>query len=877
MRRWQVIVSRLAALVRRPTDREVRDELEGYVAQLTDRYQRNGLSAEAARRAALVEAGGLAPLTEQVRAARVGFSLETTWRDVCHGARIIRRDPGYAVVVVLTMALGIGVTAAMFGVIQAVLWRPLPYPDANRLMVVEVDAHGVTNAGAAPGEALDLRANLKTLTAIASADGVDATLNVDGVMDHLAAVSATDDVLMLLGASPMWLGRPLRDADDEGRFSVRAIVISYDLWTRRFHGDPSIIGRHVEVNNLDVEIVGVTRPGFQVLLPPDNQAEETVDIWFPTGFEHSRSSRNDSLLARLSPSATREEAQAELDAMAARFVRDEPAAYPDGQLHFRLRPLREVLTGPSRAGLLALGAAVGFVLLIACVNVANMLLARVKYRERELAVRGALGASRPRLVRQLLAENVLLAALGGFGGWLLATEGVRLIAWIRPPSLPRLGHVAIDPLVLWVTIATTTLAAFAFGLLPAWVATDRATQFALQTGRGSTRGRVRQWQRRLAVAEVALSILPLVCAGLMARTFVNLSRAPLGFDPSQVVTASVSLSFRRYPTTRERVAFLRAALDRVRQLPGVDSASLGGPLPFSPYTVSRRCAPVEAPTRTVRATQLSAMPGFLRALGIRLVAGRDFTDEDLTTQGDVVIIDQTLARALWPDHPIGRRLVVHGDSDTTSLQVIGLTTPLRTARVRDASGPALFVPYQLYAINPADLVAKTSLTAATIGQALKATIETLGPGRPVFNIRPLAAITADSIAQERFTLVVLAGFASAALFLAAIGLFGTLSYLISQRQPEFGLRLALGASNGSLLRLVVIEGALLTFTGLAAGLFGTLGIVDLLRNLLYGVAAIDPLTLIGVTALVASVALAAVARPAWRAAHVDPTVALRAE
>jgi len=875
---WRLLSRVRSLLARRRADADLDDELEGYVATLAEGHRRAGLAPADAWRAALVEIGGVEQVREKVRGVRVGYALETAWRDLRYGARLIARSPGYAAVVVLTMALGIGINAATFTVIHAVLWRPLPYPDAERLVAIEVDARGVTDAGAAPGEALDLRAGLHSLTDVSMATGVDASLNVDGVMERVAAASATNDVLLLLGAEPMWLGRPLDDARDEGRDHVKSVIISHALWLRRFHADPSVIGRHIEVNNIDVEVVGVTRPGLRVYLPPLEHVDEAVDIWFPTGFASTRAFREGPLVARLGPGIRLGQAQAELDAIAAQFVAAFPAAYPDGQLRLRAVSLRDDLTRSSRPALVALGGAVAFVLLVACVNVANVMLARAKARERELAVRGALGATRARLVRQLFAENVLLTAIGGAGGWLIAIGAVALVGWLRPPHLPRQDEIVIGGLVLSWTMGLTILASLIFGVVPAWLLTGRGPHAMLNSGRGSAvMIRSRRWQRGLVVAEVALSIVPLVAAGLMARTFVNLTRAPLGFDPAGVLTASVPLSWRRFPDDDRRQALYLAAVDRVAHLPGVDAVSAGAPLPFSTWTVIRRCwADESTDALPVRASQLSVLPGFVRVLGVRLTAGRDLTDDDLTRHRAVAIVDEELARALWGGAALGRRLVIQSGATTETLEVVGVTAPIRTARVRDAGGPTFFVPYSTYAIG-LSLVVKTSMPMAPLGAAIKPAVEALGTDRPVFDIRPLTAIVDESIGEERFTTLVLVGFAAAALFLAAVGLFGTLSYLISQRTQEFGVRLALGASVAGLVRLVLWEGAVLTFAGTAAGIAASLGVAGVLRNLLYGVTPVDAPTLAGVAVVVGVVALVAIGRPAWRAARVDPVVALRSE
>jgi predicted permease len=415
-------------------------------------------------------------------------------------------------------------------------------------------------------------------------------------------------------------------------------------------------------------------------------------------------------------------------------------------------------------------------------------------------------------------------------------------------------------------------------VVPAWLLAARGPQAMLNSGRGTAlMVRSRRWQRGLVVAEVALSIVPLVAAGLMARTFVNLTRAPLGFDPSGVLTASVPLNFSRWPDDDRRQSLYLAFVDRIAHLPGVDAVSAGSPLPLSPIPVLRRSRADGVPNPIeVRASEFSVLPGFLHVLGVQLMAGRDLTEDDVTHHHAVVVVDQELALALWGGTAIGRRLTIQDGSTLQTFEVVGVTAPIRTARVRDAGGPTFFVPYSVDRVD-LSLVVKTRAAMAPLGAAIKEVAEALGTERPAFDIRPLAAIVDDSIGEERFTALVLVGFAGAALFLAAVGLYGTLNYLISQRTQEFGVRLALGASGAGLVRLVLWEGTVLTVGGTVGGLAAALGVAGVLRSLLYGVSGVDASTLSGVAFAVAVVALIAIGRPAWRAARVDPVVALRSE
>ena len=799
--------------------------------------------------------------------------LPTVVRDAQHGCRVLWRSPGYATVVILTIALGIGLNVAIFSVVHAVLWRSLPYPDASRIVAIEADTRDIPSAYAASGTAFDLRQASQTLVDIAQVEGRDASIEIDGVMERVAAARATDGLLPLLG-SPLARGRTLVSQEDARGVVVMGVVISHELWQRRFQGDANVIGRHFIVNNFDVHVVGVTRPDLRIYLPPADHVEERIDVWLPMRFEPSRMYRGSAMVGRLAPGATVAAAQAESDALAAAFVARYPGAYPNNQLRISIRPLSDLVTRDAKPALMAVAGAVGFVLLMACVNVANLMVARTKTRDRELAVRRALGATRLRLVRQLLAENLVFTVLGGAGGVLLARVGIDILEWLRPLHLPRQSEIAIDGVVLLWSAGLTIACSVLFGVAPALFFTRDALGQPLNSGRaGSTMIRSRTLQRGLVVAEIALSIVPLVAAGLMLRTFTNLLQVPIGFDPSHVVTARVSLNLDAYREIDQRAAFFQQAIARVREVPGVDGVSVGGPLPFAPAQVTqrywRRDDVASAPSLGM---QQAIMPGYFSVMGIPLRAGRDFSEDDISHRRSVAIVDERIAAQLWQGDAIGKRLALGG---TKTLEIVGVAAPIRVGRVRDQSAPTMFVPYHVYEIEQT-LVVKTRLPTAVIGPAIKRTVESLGPGRPVFDIRPMSAIVEASIDDTRFTMLVLSGFAVAALLLAGVGLYGTLTYLISQRTQEFGVRLALGASAAGVIRLVAYEGGILTGLGGAIGLAGAVGVTRLLRGLLYGVTPLDSVTLVSVAALVAAIAVVAISQPAWRAARIDPVDVLRA-
>jgi len=856
-------------------ERDLDDELRAFVEVRAAAHERRGLAPADAKRAALIEVGGIDQVKERVRDVRIGSAVEAAVRDVRYGAGVLWRSPGYALVVIMTIALGIGVNAAIFSVVHAVLWRSLPYPEADRIVVIEADTAALPTAYSSSGPVFDPRAQSRLITSIALAEGRDASLMIDGVMERVASVRVTDDVLPLLGAKSLLLGRTVIAAEDSRDYILKGVVISHELWLRRLNGDPQVIGRRLTVNNFDVQVVGVMPPGFRLILPAGNHAEESIDLWLPRSFGLGLLYRGLPLIGRVAPGATLTEAQAELSALASSFVASHPSAYPGG-LRLTVRPLGEVVTRDVKPALMALSTAVGFVLLIACVNVANLLLARAKTRAREFAVRRALGATRLRLMRQLLAENLVVAILGGACGLLLARLGVGLLEWLRPVHLPRQAEVGIDGAVVLWTAGLTLVSGILFGLVPALAFTRDSQSLTLHAGRaGSLMVRGRHLHRGLVLSEIALSIVPLIAAGLMLRTFANLLDAPIGFEPAHVVTARVSLNLEAFSTVDRRSAFYRDAIARLRELPGVEAASVGGPPPLAPVRSTLRFWRTDDREGTSSlGSHQSIMPGYFGVMGIPLRSGRDISDDDIVRRRHVAIVDERLAAQLWQGDAIGQSLSV--EYSKQPLEVVGVAGYIRSRDIRDANTSLIYVPSHVYEIEQT-IVVKTPAPLSTVAPAIKQAVEALGPGRPVFAIRPMEEIVQASIDNTRFTMLVLSGFAVASLVLAGIGLYGTLAYLTSQRTQEFGVRLALGATAATILRLVFREGCLLSGLGAALGLAGAMAVTRVLRGLLYGVTPLDGVTIASVVVLVGGVALVAVGVPAWRAARVDPVTALRAE
>jgi putative ABC transport system permease protein len=878
------VIPRLVAAFRslfrsRQLERDLDDELRGYADALTQRHIARGMSPAAARRAALVEIGGVEQVKERVRDVRFGVRFETVRRDIACGVRTMRRSPGFALVVVGTLALCIGANVTMFSVMNAVLWRQLPYPDAERLVVVDADYRGTASAGISDGEAADLRAEPGLFDLVATLWRVDANLTDGSDYEQVAAASATDDAVQLLGGVPLAYGRSLEARRDHGADGyVDAVVISHELWRRRYNADPLVVGRHTQINNLDVEIVGVLPPGFRAFLPGNAAFPEVVDVWFPRKFEPAdRRTRGPVTIARLAPGVSIEQAHTRVETLAGRFSTQYAADYNGMSFRPIVRPLHEVLTARARPALWALTAAVWFVLLIGCVNIANLMLARARVRAPEIAVRRALGAPRSRLIAQFFTESAVLTIIGAASGFLLAFAGLAFVEWLRPLHLPRQSQITIDGMAAAYTVALTVLVTLAFGVVPPLSAIG-SSNAALRAARSEVqRAGMRRTQRALVVAEVALSIVPLVAAGLMLRTFINLSNAPIGFNPDDVVTAKPAVSVRLFQGTRAQLRLFETIMDRVRRLPGVEAVSAGGPLPLDDLQFIRTYGRVdEALPLVSRATMQSALPGYIAITGMTLRAGRDFTIDDMMNERAVVIIDERVATRLFPNGAVGQRMALDRGRKAAPVEIIGVTNAVRAMRVDDDSLPHILVPYHFYGLQM-PLVIKTSQSAAALAPAMKQIAHDVGMRRPIHSIRPMQDYVDAAIADRRFTMLVLIGFGAASLLLAAIGVYGTLAYLTSQRRQEFGLRMALGASAGRILRSVAGEGLWLSALGGVVGIAGAAALASGLRDLLYDVAPFDVTTLVGVTALVAVASLLAAVHPAWRAAGVDPAATLRAE
>jgi len=884
------ILSPIAAFVRNLFKRtsiesDLDDELRAYVELLAAEKVRHGLSPDAARRAALVESGGVDQVKEQVRDVRAGAAFEIARRDLRVGVRSLARTPAFAAAAILALALGIGANTAMLSVVNGVLLRPLPYADADRLVVI---LHKGRNP-VAPANFVDWSRQTRSFSATAAAEFWTPNLAGTENPEQINGLHVTAGVFPMLGVQPV-LGRWLTERDDAPGVEP-VVVVAYGLWQRRFGGDAAIIGRRISLDGRLHTIVGVMPASFKFAPFWATRAE----VWAPIALGARAASRTGQSLrvfARLRPGVTLRQAQADLGAVTSRLEREFPGTNRD----VTVQPLKEKVVGDIRTPLAVLFVAVSFVLLIACANVAHMLLARSASRHRELAVRTALGATRARLVAQLLVESSVLAAAGGIAGVLLAMWGVRALAAAGPSMIPRVADVSIDARVLLMTLGVTAGTVFVFGLVPALRAARVDLAAAFRDGdRASTEGRGRSSLRGALVAsEIALALVLLVGAGLMIRSFTALRAIDPGFDPRNVVTMTISTAGTKEAEPNVRAAFFAEALARIKAIPGVGSASYINHLPIAGdewgFSFAVEGRPKPRPGDSPSATYRVVFPGYFAAMRIPLIRGRDISDADRVGAPKVVVINKYMADTYWPGQdPIGRRITL---DDSTWVTVVGVAK--NTVRDQWAS-PAqeeMFLPFfqdEGFLTDPRTqrayltLVARASCEganrcdAAALAGPIARAVREIDHDMPISEVQTMSKVVDDATAESRFYLLFLSAFAVIAVLLAAVGIYGVMSYTAARRTHEIGIRIALGAQPGRVLASVVGSGLRLAVAGAAAGVAGALALTRLMAGLLYGVSPTDATTFAGVTIVLLGVAGVASYLPARRATRIDPLRALRSD
>ena len=825
--------------------------------------------------------------------------------DVIYAFRSFRKKPAFAVTAVATLALGIGSTAAIFSVVNVVLLQPLPYREPHRLVHVWHDLRNrnVTRFPWAPADFHDLRSQATVFSDVAAlTTGRLVVVNESGEGDAemVRTGNATPNLFRMLGARVV-VGSDFTDADGtpppspdpataamtqaqaEPPLPPKAIL-SNEFWQRRFGGDPSIVGTVASLGDLRIEVVGVLEPGFEMLFPPGINIERAPDLWTPMRVNFAAGSRVNvaqRVIARLKDDVTMARAQEEVDAIAASLRSQFPIKQTSG-LALRLEPMHQDLVADVRPTILALMGAVAFVMLIACANVANLLLVRAAARERELAVRAALGGSRMRLIRQLLAESLLLAALATVAGMILARFGIDVLIAVGPENLPRLGHVRIDPTVVSFTILAALTSAVVFGLVPAMRASKPDIMDLLRRSGRSGNLSAGNWLRNgVVVLEVALAFVLLVGSGLMIRSFVALQRANPGYDPNGVLT--FLLPNLRQPDDAARQAFVRDLRARLQAIPGVTAVTAAGPLPLESRENLARYGTEEAaadPSKFGQATFHSVQPGYFEAMRTRVVEGRTFQDHDSRPDVRRLVIDRVLAAKAFPGQSaVGKTLLARlRTPDAERFEVVGVVEHQRHATLARDGREAIFVAEGYMGHGVASRWAvRTSGDPLAIAGPVRAAVAAINPRVGVVEVQPMLAFISRAQAQTKFALVLIGVFAGIALVLAAVGLYSVLSTTVRQRTAEIGVRMAFGAEHARIFRMMVVQGLKLSAIGIAIGIAAAALLTDVIRTLLVGVQPTDPATFSAMALGFLVIAAIACGVPAFRASRLDPMVALRDE
>jgi len=808
--------------------------------------------------------------------------METILRDVRHSLRMLLKSRSFAAVAIFTVALAIGANTAIFSVVYAVL-RPLSYRNPEQLMVVNSTnlKRGLPQIGVSFPDYLDWKNQNSSFEQLAALRNASFNLTGVGEPERLSGLFVTASLFPVLGVEPA-LGRTFIPEDDAPGGST-SVIISHDLWQRRFSSDPGIINKALTLEGENFNIIGVMRPDLR--FPPDDDLRR--DVWVPLSLFPERQLKNRgrhflTVVGRLKPDASQEQAQAEMNTIATRLEQE----YPETNSGYGVRiiSLYEDTVGTVRKSLYILLGAVGLVLLIACGNVANLLLARSAAREREIAIRSALGASRRRLVRQLLTESLFLSLIGGAFGLLLAYGGTRfLIANTPPGTIPRLEEVGMDWRVLIFSFLISVLTGLIFGIMPSLHAAKVDLTTSLSEGaRGSTEGgRGRSFRTALMIAEVSLALLLLIGAGLLIKSFERLRQVDKGFESDKLLTASVALSEVKYEEPPQQVAFFQQLLQKLETTPGVQYAGAASDVPLlgrdSYENVFIEGRPVEKSSDALQAGGQVVTPNYFRAMGIPLRKGRPLTDEDVAGKPMSVVINETMANRLWPgEDPLNKRISAAGPTGPW-MTVVGVVKDIRYRGLNTEPRLEMYVSYQQLPVDSMTLVLRTTSDPGAFGTALRNQVWALDKDQPVTAIKTMDEAVSDSIARERFNMQLITIFALVALVLAAVGIYGVMSYYVVQRTHEIGILLALGAQPLDVLKLVVKQGMMRALLGVAIGLVGAFILTRVVAGLLFGVSPTDPATFLGVSFLLTFVALMACYIPARRAAKVDPMTALRHE
>jgi predicted permease len=888
------VLSRLVGVWRtlvRPArlERNLDEELQGYVEGLADRYARDGMSPQAARRAALIEVGGIEQVKERVRDARLGAGLESVLQDLRHAVRGLRRDPGFAATAILTLALGIGASVGVFSIVRAVLLCPLPYHDPDRLVFVwNTNSEGLSTTFSS-GRLLDLRRRVRSLSGVAGIGHVPVNLLEGDRAERLLGATVSTNFFEVMGVPPL-LGRTF----DVGREQQRTVILTHGLWMRRFAGDPAIVGRRIRLDAGVYTVAAVMPAGFMwrvVASAPYHGPQP--ELWIPAprmevpplpsgmGGERLTESRRVAYLravARMAPGRSLADVNAELNVLAAQLARQ----YPDTDKGPGLRAVPAIaqFAGDVRRPLLLLLGAVGMVLAIACANVANLLLGRTVARRGEIAIRLSLGAGWVRLTRQFLVEGLVLSSLAAVAGVLVGRWTLSSLVALSPIDIARLGDTRIDGAVL----AFAVLAAIATGVVLALVPAIDSLRLPTLMHEASLRASRRSRSTRggaLLVGEVAMAVTLVVGAGLLVRSLVELRRVDVGIDnPGQVLSFGLSIGGERARTPGQQEAFYRETLEKITSLPEVGAAGatlalpMGGDENNSPVWVDGQ--PPSEPGKEELVSFQSITPGYFRALGLRMLAGRDVLGADGATSPKVVVVNGTFARRHWGSvSPLGQRLRLGIGPGTDLITIVGVVQDVRQAGPSTPPRPEVFVPASQQPFPFMSFVVRADADPRRLVPALRAAVASIDATQPIADVRTMDDYLQDGLAQPRFLAALLTGFGALALLLAAIGVYGVASWSVIKRRREIGVRMAVGATPRQIAKMVLREGGARLAIGFAIGTGAAIGLSRLLTGLLYGVRPADPTTYAAALAILTGVAIAALWLPAYRASRVEASTVLR--
>ncbi len=878
---------RVRSLFRRTElDTELSEELRFHVQRQTDVNIAAGMTPGEARRAALVEFGGVSRLTEECRDERRVNWIQDLGQDIGYGLRMLRKNPGFTAVAILTLALGIGANTAIFSVLDAVILRPLPYPAADRLVLIWTDLSGAPRAPFSGPDMNDVRTRSRLLQDVGGIWVGRAALIGTGEPEQIKLGFVTGNFLSLVGVPPA-RGR-LFTARDDVNGAAPALILSDGLWKRRFGANPEIVGQAVKLDGGMATVVGVMPENFRVMYPPDLGVPADVQAWMPFGRDVAQDPRDLNflrVLGRLQPGASIGAARDEVHAIAGQLRKEYVVDSKQGE-DFDVVPLQTETIREIRPALLALFGGVGLVLLIACANVANLLMSRAGSRRREVALRAALGASGGRLFRQLLTESLLLSFFGGALGIMLGWWWTAGLLALRPKSLALVESAGLNFTVLGYAFAISLAAGILFGLAPAAEASRISLMETLKSaghGAGFGRNRLRSL---LVASEVALGFVLLFGSGLMIRTFLRLVGVNPGFSGGHVLTFQIAPGFKRYPSDASHAQFFEQLRKNIAGLPGVDAVGAASHLPFDDYPnwysyYWPEGAPIEA-QQSVMADHRATTPGFFAAMGIPLIAGRDFSDADDASRRRVAVVDDLLAGRTWPgESALGKKLFVEtikdGDFAPGAAEVIGVVKHVRYARLVEEGRSQIYVAYAQNAREQLAFAVRTGEEPASLVGVIRAELDRMDRDVPMSKVRVMDEYLRDARAATRFTTLLAGALAGLALALAAIGIYGVTAYSVGQRRSEIGIRMAMGAQRADILKLVIGEGMAWIVAGLVLGAALSALLVPWLSSLLFGVRPMDAVTFAAVAIFLAVVGMLACYIPARRALRTDPIVVLRYE